>query len=53
MGRYKENPKYNVISLRISDEEKRALEKMTRHSHKSISRLLREALQLYTPQLKN
>jgi predicted transcriptional regulator len=52
MGKYKENPKYNVVSMRVSDEEKLALEEMTRHSSKSISRLMREAMQLYTPQSK-
>jgi len=49
MGKYKEHPKYNVISMRISDEEKLALEEITRHSSKSISRLMREAILLYSP----
>jgi predicted DNA-binding protein len=49
MGKYKENPKYNVVSMRISDEEKLVLEEMTRQSSKSISRLMREAIQLYSP----
>ena len=51
MGKYKENPKYKVISLRVSDEEKSALEEMTRYSSKSISMLMREAIQLYFPAL--
>jgi predicted transcriptional regulator len=49
MGKYKENPKYNVVSMRVSDEEKLALEEMTRLSSKSISRLMREAIQMYSP----
>ena len=53
MGKYKENPKYNVVSMRISDEEKLALEEMTRRSSKSISRLMREAILLYSPKVNN
>jgi len=49
MGKYKECPKYNVVSMRISDEEKMVLEELTRQSHKSISMLMREAILLYTP----
>lgn len=49
MGNFKEKPKYNVISMRVSDEEKLALEELMRRSRKSISRLLREAIQQYTP----
>ena len=49
MGKYKENAKYNVVSMRISDEEKLALEEITRHSRKSISKLMREAMLLYSP----
>jgi predicted DNA-binding protein len=53
MGKYKDNPKYNVVSMRISDEEKLALEEMTRRSSKSISRLMREAILLYSPIVNN
>jgi len=53
MGKYKENAKYNVVSMRISDEEKQALEELTRHSCKSISRLMREAMLLYSPTVAN
>lgn len=49
MSNHKEHPKYNVVSMRISDEEKVALDEMTRLSSKSISRLLREAIQHYSP----
>jgi predicted transcriptional regulator len=52
MGKCKEKPKYNVVSMRISDEEKLALEEMMRQYNKSISRLMREAIQLYAPQLE-
>jgi hypothetical protein len=52
MGKYKEYPKYNVISIRVSDEERIALNEMMQNSRKSISSLLREAIQLYSPSLK-
>ena len=34
----------NVVSLRISDQEKRELEKITKSSARSISEIVREAL---------
>lgn len=37
----------NVISLRISDDEKRALEKLTKATSKSISDIMREAIDLW------
>lgn len=52
MGKYKEHAKDHVVSMRVSNEEKLALEEMTRDCNKSISRLMREAIQLYTPQLE-
>ena len=52
MGKYKENPKYHVVSMRVSNEERLALEYMMRQCNKSISRLMRDAIQLYTPQLE-
>ena len=47
MGTMKENPRYNVVSLRLSDEEKAALDKVTRQTRKSISSIMREALEQY------
>jgi len=37
----------NVISLRISDEEKKTLEKMIKTTSKSISEIMREAIDLW------
>ena len=51
-GKYKENPKYNVVSMRISDEDKRVLDEMTRLCRKSKSRLMWEAIMMYKPLLK-
>jgi hypothetical protein len=38
----------NVISLRITDVEKKALEKLTKSSSKSISDIMREAMDLWS-----
>jgi hypothetical protein len=38
----------NVISLRITDVEKKALEKLTKSSSKSISDIMREAIDLWS-----
>ena len=42
----------NVISLRISDQEKRELEKITRSSAKSVSEILREAFEVWIARRK-
>lgn len=52
MGKYKQNPKYNVLSIRVTDEEKALMDEMKRSTRKSISMLLREALQNYRPGLR-
>ena len=44
MGKYKENPRYHVLSIRISDNEFEALAYESHTSNKSISDLMREAL---------
>lgn len=41
----KENPRYNVVSLRVSDEEREALEDFVRKSRRSVSQLMREAME--------
>ncbi|MDD2308466.1 MAG: ribbon-helix-helix domain-containing protein [Desulfuromonadaceae bacterium] len=37
----------NVISLRINDDEKKSLEKLTRTTSKNISDILREAIDMW------
>jgi hypothetical protein len=46
MGRMRENPRYNVISMRISDEERETLEEIMNTTKKSVSDIMREAMQL-------
>jgi predicted DNA-binding protein len=45
---HKENPRYNVVSLRITDAEKAALDEVSQRTSKSLSKLLREAVMQYT-----
>lgn len=52
MGRMRANPRYNVVSMRISDDERRHLESLVEHTHKSVSDLMREAMNLIAGQLK-
>lgn len=47
MGKMTENPRYNVVSLRISDEERQDIRAVEEQTRKSVSQILREALSLY------
>ncbi len=47
MGRIKENPRYNVISMRISEEELKHLEYLMQKTHKSASHIMREAMEYF------
>lgn len=49
MGKYKERPLYNVISIRVTDEEKAAMDEISRDTRKSLSMLMREAIHHYAP----
>lgn len=52
MGRMRENPRYNVISMRISDEERERLQMIMEATHKSVSDIMREAMELFSVQLE-
>lgn len=45
---HKDNPRYNVVSLRVTDAEKAALAEVTRRTRKSLSMVMREAILLYS-----
>jgi hypothetical protein len=47
MGRMRENPRYNVISMRISDEEREHLENIMGQTQRSISDIMREAMEYF------
>lgn len=51
MGKMRENPRYNVISMRISDEERAALDELMSLTSKSVSQLMREAMDMIRDQL--
>ncbi|RII31185.1 MAG: ribbon-helix-helix protein, CopG family [Geobacter sp.] len=48
MGRMRENPRYNVISMRVSDEEREHLETIMEKTQKSISDIMREAIEYFS-----
>ncbi len=48
MGKYKQHPKYNVVLIRVTNEEKELLEEMTRRDRTTITNLMREAISIYT-----
>ncbi len=52
MAKMKENPRYNVISLRINEEERRHLENLMEKTHKSVSILMREAIEYFSAKHK-
>ena len=53
MGKYKEHPKYNVLSIRVTDDEKAQYDEMKRRTNKNISKLMREAMHRYIPYAEN
>jgi len=48
MSNSKENPRYNVVSMRVTDKEKAVLDEMSRRTSKSLSKVMREAIQLFS-----
>jgi predicted DNA-binding protein len=50
MAKCKKIPRYNVVSVRVSDEERELLEKLSRESNKKVSDLIREAMHDIVPQ---
>jgi predicted transcriptional regulator len=54
----REHPRYNVISLRISDEERETLQQIMQTTQKSMSDIMREAMDMFkskwsNPQVEN
>ena len=48
MGKCKENAKYNVLSIRVTNQEKAVIDEMKRNTRKSVTVLMREAMLHYT-----
>lgn len=53
MGRMREHPRYNVISMRISDEERETLQEIMKTTQKSMSDIMREAMELFKSKWEN
>ena len=51
MGKMRENPRYNVVSMRISDSERAVLDEVMYTTNKSVSQLMREAMEIIKVQL--
>ena len=49
MAKYKESPRYHVVSVRVSEEEREIIEKLSREANMKVSDLMREALQVVVP----
>lgn len=47
MRRKKDNPRYNVVCMRVSETEMESLQKIMNRTRKSVTELMREALRLY------
>ena len=47
-NKQKDNPRYNVVSLRITDAEKAILDEIMQRTRKSLSMVMREAILLYS-----
>lgn len=52
MSNFKDNPRYNVISLRISDQEKEVINEVSRITHKTVSQIMLEAVKDYSRDVK-
>lgn len=48
MGKYKDTPRYNVISMRVSDVERKELKQIASLNSLSISDMMRQAMDVYT-----
>lgn len=44
MANMKENPRYNVVSIRLNDEERKALMEVCKETNKSVSKMMREVV---------
>lgn len=53
MGRMRKNPRYNVISMRVSEEEREQLNALMIKTNKSVSSLMREAMEYFTIHLED
>ena len=48
MGKHKDPPRYNIISMRISDLERKELQTIVSRNQLIISDMMRQAMAIYT-----
>jgi predicted transcriptional regulator len=48
MAKYKEKPRYNVISMRVNDKERKTLQAIASCNSISISAMMRQAMERFT-----
>ena len=48
MAKYKDTPRYNVISMRISDSERKQLQQIASRHSLSVSGMMRKAMKEYS-----
>lgn len=48
MGKYKKTPRYNVISMRVSDREQKIIQKLAFANSLSISEMMRCVVERFT-----
>jgi hypothetical protein len=48
MANYKKTPRYNVISMRVSDKERKALQTIASRNALGISAMMRPAMERFT-----
>lgn len=48
MARMKENPRHNVISMRVNEDERKKLENLMKKTRMSASNIMREAIKSFT-----
>jgi predicted DNA-binding protein len=49
MAKHKEQPRYHILSVRVSEEEREILNKLSLETDKNVSDLMREALEIMLP----
>lgn len=47
MGNYRNTPRYNVISMRVSERERKELQQIASRNSLSISDMMRQAMDVY------
>ena len=44
MGKYSKNPKYDIISVRVTEDEKKAIQSLAWNSKVNVTNLIRELI---------